>query len=59
MKYFIVTKVVAKNGIFSENKDSPLIFIYIFCKKLPKVTHIAWKKMKFLTKILILNKVPT
>ena len=57
MKYFIVTKVVAKNGIFSENKDSPLIFI--FCKKLPKVAHIAWNKMKILTKILILNKVPT
>ena len=54
MKYFIVTKVVAKNG---ENKDSPLIFI--FCKKLPKVAHIAWNKMKILTKILILNKVPT
>ena len=57
MKYFIVTKVVAKNGIFSENKDSPLILI--FCKKLPKVAHIAWNKMKILTKILILNKVPT
>ena len=59
MKYFIVTKVVAKNGIFSENKDSPLIFIFIFCKKLPKVAHIVRNKMKILTKILILNKVPT
>ena len=59
MKYFIVTKVVTKNGIFSENKDSPLISILIFCKKLPKAAHIAWNKMKILTKILILNKVPT
>ena len=41
MKYFIVTKVVTKNGIFSENKDSPLISIFIFCKKLPKAAHIA------------------
>ena len=55
MKYFIVTKDVAKNGIFSENKDSPLIFIFIFCKKLPEVAHIAWNKIKFL----ILIKVPT
>ena len=47
MKYFIVTKVVAKNGIFSKNKDSPLIFIFIFCKKLPKGAHIAWNKIKF------------
>ena len=30
MKYFIVTKDVAKNGIFSENKDSPLILIFNF-----------------------------
>ena len=59
MKYFIVTKVVAKNGIFSENKGSPLILILIFCKKLPKVAHIAWNKMRILTKVLILNKVPT
>lgn len=35
MKYFIVTKNVAKNGIFSENRDSPFIFIFI-CKKLLK-----------------------
>ena len=59
MKYFIVTKDVAKNGIFSENKDSPLILILIFCKKLPEVAHIAWNKMKFLIKFLILIKVPT
>ena len=59
MKYFIVTKDVAKNGIFSENKDSPLISIFNFCKKLPKAANIAWNKMKILTKILILNKVPT
>ena len=30
MKYFIVTHVVAKKSIFSENKDSPLIFIFTF-----------------------------
>ena len=57
MKYFIVTKVVAKNGIISENKDSPSISIFVFYKKLT-VAHIAWYKMKNLTKILILN-IPT
>ena len=59
MKYFIVAKDEAENGIFSENKNSSFIFIFTFCKKLPKVAHIAWNEMKNLIKNLILNKVPT
>ena len=59
MGYFNVTKDVAKIGIFSDNKDSPLILIFVFCIDLPKVAHIIENKILFLIKIFILNKVPT
>ena len=36
MGYFIVTKYVAKIGIFSDNKDLSLILIFLFfCIGLP------------------------
>ena len=59
MGYFIVTKDVAKIGIFSDNKDLSLILIFVFCIYLPKVAHIIENKILFLIKIFILNKVPT
>ena len=59
MGYFIVTKDVAKIGIFSDNKDLSLILIFVFCIDLPKVVHIIENKFLFLIKIFILNKVPT
>ena len=59
MGYFIVTKDVAKIGIFSDNKDLSLILIFVFCIDLPKVTHTIENKTLFLIKIFIINKVPT
>ena len=59
MGYFIVTKYLAKIGIFSDNKDSSLILIFVFLLELPKVAHIIENKILFLIKIFILNKVPT
>ena len=59
MGYFIVTKDVAKIGIFGDNKDSSLILIFVFCIDLPKVAHIIENKILFLIKIFILYNVPT
>ena len=54
-----MTKNIAKNGIIGYNKDSVLIFIFIFCKDLAKNVHFVWNKKIFFMKIFILNKVPT